>query len=308
MREACWGLVALLGVGQAAELWEELLWKVWREKMGEERPKIGLALGGGGARGMAHIGVLRVLEEEDIPVDRIAGTSVGALVGGLYAAGVEVETIERLAADVGWGKLTDLGVSGLLNVLLREKLLSTRNMEKYLERQIGRKTFEELKIPFACIAADLITGEEILFKSGPVAPAVRASATIPGVFEPMRWRHRYLVDGGIVENVPVSAARNLGGDFVIASFVRGEFADNDPSNVMLVLAQAIHIQGEKLVRRQLGEADLVISPEVGDILTFDLGRWREAMRKGVGATRGKTPEIRLQLYRRTAEKFLQKKP
>ncbi len=157
----------------------EIKWDAVRKLPVPNRPKISVVLGGGGARGLAHIGVLRVLEEERIPIDEIVGVSVGAVIGGLYASGMPIDDIERMASDIGWDKLTDLSRLRVFRLIVHEDLLSTERMEQYLKLHIGDKYFSDLKIPFACVATDLRTGEKVVFKEGSVALAARTSATIP---------------------------------------------------------------------------------------------------------------------------------
>ncbi|WP_413854108.1 patatin-like phospholipase family protein, partial [Candidatus Ruminimicrobium bovinum] len=156
----------------------------------EKRPKVILVLGGGGARGFAHVGVLKALREANIPIDMVVGTSMGALVGSLYCSGVKIEDIENIAEDIKWNDISNLNVTSLITMLTSEKLLSTKKMEEYIARMIGDKYFFQLDIPFVCVATDIKTGEKIIFKEGPVAPAARASATIPGIFEPVSYRQR----------------------------------------------------------------------------------------------------------------------
>src|SRR5262245_47085817 len=168
----------------------DALWTRFRDLPAGRRPKVALVLGGGGARGLAHIGILKIFEREKVPVDLIVGTSVGALVGALYAAGLPVKDIERMGEEIGWNKLTDLSAARLVRLLVTEQLLSTQKMQQYIQHYIGEKNFADLKIPFVCVAADLRTGEQIVMREGSVALAARASATMPGVFRPVPYRHR----------------------------------------------------------------------------------------------------------------------
>lgn len=173
------------------------------------RKRVGLALGGGGARGIAHIGVLQVLEREQIPVDCIAGTSAGSLVGALYAAGVRADQLLQLALDIRWRHVVH-------PVWPRRGFLSFARLESYLVRTLGDLTFADLQIPYAAVAADLTTGEAVVLREGRVAPAVRASCSVPGLFVPVFLDHRWLTDGGVANNLPISVARELGADVVIA--------------------------------------------------------------------------------------------
>jgi NTE family protein len=184
-----------------------------QEKTGENRStkhkRVGLALGGGGARGMAHVGVLRVLEMAGIPIDCVAGTSAGSLVGAVYAAGLRGDRLMEMALSLRWHHIANL-------VWPRRGLISFAKMEKYMAEQIGDLAFADLEIPYAAVAADLATGEQVVLRDGRVAPAVRASCSVPGLVTPVEIAGRLLTDGGIVNNLPISVVRALGADVVIA--------------------------------------------------------------------------------------------
>ena len=270
----------------------------------KDRPKIALVLGGGGARGFAHIGVLKVLEEEKVPVDIVVGTSVGALVGALYCGGVPVQKIQRIGQDVQWNKITDLKNTSLLRLIIAEQLLSTKKMEDYLSSNIGNKRFDELDKTFACVATDINTGEMVVLKEGSVAFAARASATIPGLFTPVEFRHRYLVDGGLSSNIPTYVAKQLGADIIIAVAVTADISKHNISNVLMTLTQSIYIQGSILEKDELKAADLVIKPEVGEVSVIDLNRSEECIDAGVIATRKAIPEIKRFIIGKINEKKL----
>jgi NTE family protein len=268
---------------------------LWREVITlpeEKRPKIGLALGGGGARGFTHLGVLRVLEEEGFPVDIIVGTSIGALVGALYCSGISLDEIEKMAEDIGWSDLTDISIAALIKLLIVGEMLSTKKMEEYIAKHIGNKQFYELKIPFACVATDLRTGEKIIFREGNVSQAVRASANIPGIFAPVEYRHRLLVDGGLVDNIPTDLAKFLKADIIIAVDINSDFTRHKASNILLVLNQAIYIQGDLLSQEELKFADIVINPQVSDVDAYELGRYQECIDAGIIACRKMIPELK----------------
>jgi NTE family protein len=268
------------------------------------RPKIALVLSGGGARGLAHIGVLKVLNEEKLPIDMIVGTSVGALVGSLYAAGVPMEKIEKIGENIGWNDLTNISDPNLFRLMLTRRLLSTEKMEKYLESNIGDIGFEELNIPFACIATDLKTGERIIMREGKVALAARASATVPGLFDPVEYGHRYLVDGGLSDNVPIDIAKLLGADFIIAVVISGDISIHDVSNVFKVLNQSIYIQGRLLDAEKIKTADFVISPNVKDVTAVDLSKSKECIEAGTSAARLAVMELKKKLIERTSDYYL----
>jgi NTE family protein len=234
----------------------------------------------------------------------VVGTSVGALVGAVYCASVPMNKIENMGTSVNWNELTSLSNSSIIRLFLSEHLISTSKIEKYLNDKIGKRNFSDLGIPFACVATDLITGEEIIFREGEVAKAARASATIPGVFDPVEYRHRYLVDGGLCNNIPTDVAKLMGADIVIAVSVAADFTKNNVSNIFMVLNQAIYIQGRQIEDERLQLADLVIRPEVGDVSAVDLGRSRECIDAGVLAARTMAPKIKRLLIGRVSDYYL----
>jgi len=263
--------------------------------------KVGLALSGGTARGLAHIGVLAVLEKEGIPIDMIAGTSVGAIVGSLYAArGGGANQIKKLFLDMDRPKLArfidpSLPRSGFIRgKKIRDTLASFAG---------GDIKFSDLKIPFACVATDIDTGEEVVIDRGVVSEAVRASISLPGIFTVARRGSRYLVDGGLVNPVPVSLARRMGADFVIAVNVIPGVADQTrrkgekgvgsarEPNIIYILLQAVHIGTYSLVRSSLEGADIAIEPPVAHIGAGEFHRARECIQQGELAAQNAVPEI-----------------
>jgi NTE family protein len=279
----------------------DTLWGRYRALLPKNDIKVGIALGGGGARGLAHIGVLKALEEEDVPVGAIAGTSVGALIGSLYAAGVTTAQMEQMTQEIGWSSLTNYSRFSMLRLMMTGQKLSTKNMEVYLRRRIGDTRFDELKIPFASVATDIQTGEKLVFREGSVALAARASATIPGMFEPVPFRHRFLVDGGLVSNLPTDLVALMGADLIVAVDVTADFVRAQPKNVLDVLNQAIYIQSERLAQDELSRAQVVIRPQLGDITMMDLSRSDECIDAGILAGRRAVPTIkRLVLDKRFA--------
>jgi len=175
------------------------------------RKRIGLALGSGGARGLAHIGVLKVLEREKIPIDLIVGCSMGSLIGGLYASGMSAYTLEEIALNISWKQTAKI----FTPTISKAGLVDGDRIEKLLETFIGKKGFSKLRIPFATVATDIENGKEVIIKTGKVSRAIRASCSIPGIFTPLKYGKRYLVDGGLVDPVPVDVARKHGADIVI---------------------------------------------------------------------------------------------
>lgn len=269
-----------------------------------KRPRIALVLSGGGARGLAHIGVLKILHEENLPIDIIVGTSMGALIGSLYAAGVPIEKIENIGKVVGWDDLTNISDPSIIRLLLTSKLLSTKKIESYLEKNIGRVRFDELKIPFACVATDLITGEKIIFREGDVALAARASSTVPGLFDPVEFRHRYLIDGGLSDNIPTDVAELMGADYIIAVVSSSDFSKNDVKNVFMVLTQSIYIQGKLLDQHNIEIADYVIKPDVSDISVVDLRRSKECIEAGMIAAKNAVWNLKQQLLEKSSDESL----
>ncbi len=234
-----------------------------------DRPRVGLALSGGAARGIAHVGVLRALEEHDIPINAIAGASAGALVGGAYASGMSTAELEALARQFRWRHTARFSFSRL-------GLQSNARMEQFLRARLPVTRFEELKIPFAAMVTDLRSGLPIALRgNGDIAFAIRASSCLPALYVPVRdGDGRLLVDGGLVANLPISYTRELGADIVIAVDVGADgarFIDH-PRTALGVLTQTF-VAVERIVSKQeSGNADLIIAPKVGHI------RWDETRR------------------------------
>ncbi len=218
--------------------------------------KIGLALGGGAARGYAHIGVLKILERERIPVDLIAGTSMGSLVGAYYACGFRSSELEEIAIATKRRHIGSIGFS-------KKGLLSTRKITKMLSRNIGSRTFQDLAIPLSIVTTDILTGEEVVISTGSVKEAVLASISIAGVFPPREVDGRLLIDGGYVNQVPVSVVRNMGADFVIAVDVGFLAEKRDKyNNAIQISMRAIDIMAKKLMAMEEKDADVIIKPDV----------------------------------------------
>jgi NTE family protein len=245
------------------------------------RPRVGLALSGGVARGMAHIGVLRVLEENGIPIDYIAGTSAGSLVAGAYAAGLTVDQIAGISRTMRWrdvGRVT----------LSRLGVQSNARMEEFVRARLPVKQFEELRIPLAVVATDLKTGSAVIITEGDVPFAIRASCALPGWYVPVMDDHgRQLVDGGLVANIPTAAVRALGADLVIAVDVNAEGAKfiGPPHSIIGVLLQSIMVVQRTAAIHQLQDADVVIRPRTGHIRWDEMTRCDELIATGEQAAR-----------------------
>lgn len=255
-----------------------------------DRPRIGVALGGGFARGIAHIGVLRVLEENNIPVDLLAGTSVGALVGSAYAAGTALTELEYQ------GMLTHFRDFGRWTIS-RMGMATNERLETYLHRFTSVRTFEELKIPFAIVATDIITGQTVYFTAGELARPLRASCAFPGLFMPVEYDGKILVDGFLTEAVPTEALRHMGADVVIAVHLDPGQPDQRPKNTIEVISRSFSIIQEQAPQRWVRYADIILRPEVKEIHWDDFQRTPDLVAAGVAAAQLALPEIKAALTR-----------
>ena len=270
-----------------------------------DRPRLGLALSGGAARGMAHVGVLKVFEEEGVRVDCVAGTSAGALVGGALAAGMTSEEIAKIARGLRWRDLGRMTLSRL-------GIQSSAPTEDYVRARFPVTRFEELRIPFAAVAADLHTGEAVVMRDrGDVAFAVRASCALPGWYVPVTDPGgRQLVDGGLVANLPVSVARSLGADVVVAVDVNYEGAKflGTPTTMVGVLLQSIVVVQQTAVLHERSLADVCISPAVGHLRWDEMRRTEEFIAAGAESARAAIPSIKGLLERNSSEDEHQLQP
>lgn len=253
------------------------------------RPRIGLALSGGAARGIAHVGVLRALEENYIQVDAIAGASAGALIGGCYAAGLSIDELTSLASAFRWRHTARFSFSRL-------GLQTNAKMEKFLRRHLPVTRFEDLKIRFAALTMDLQKGTAVVFRDeGDLPFAIRASTCIPAVYTPVRdSQGRWLVDGGLVASLPISYARDLGADIVIASDVNFDGARffEDPKTAMGVMAHTF-VAVERIVANQdRADADVLITPKVGHIRWDQTRRAKELLQAGYDAAMASMERIK----------------
>lgn len=254
-----------------------------------ERPRIGLALGGGAVRGAAHIGVIRALHEEAIPIDCIAGTSAGALVGSLYAGGLEWQELQEAAVGLGWLSVAEPAWP-------RGGFLTNRRMRRFLDQQMGPVTFDDLRLPFVAVAADANTGAEVVLREGRVADAVRASTAIPGIIKPVELDGRLLVDGGVVTNVPAGVARSLGADVVIAVDVTAYgFSQGAPRSSAEAMMRAIDIMSRQTVMASLEWADVVIRPQLSGLHSYSAKGTAEFLRRGYAAAREAMPAIKARI-------------
>tara|TARA_Y100000310_G_C20595876_1_gene770476 strand:+ start:373 stop:1317 length:945 start_codon:yes stop_codon:yes gene_type:complete len=298
----------------------------------KKKCKVGLALGGGGAKGMSYVGIFKVLERHKIPIDYVSGTSIGAVFGALYCAGYSADEIEKIISEMSWKKLVDFSNFG-------DGLIEGKAIEKTLAKLLKGKSFENLRIPLAVTAVDLASGEEVVFESGDLVRAVHASTAIPGVFCPVKIDHRSYVDGGVIDPVPVGALRQKKVDVVIAVnlstpgkrlkvkkmpkkdknfFVEQIFIDGFsalknvlraehivPRSVLwaltperfasltsrpaprmlnnLLRSYNLMMNELSLLKIKEHDADIVISPKVGNIGLFDFFKSKSAIRKGKNA-------------------------
>ncbi len=269
----------------------DYLYLMCRTGWSAKRAKVGIVLSGGAARGIAHIGVLKCWKERNLPADLIVGTSVGAIVGGLFASGMPVKKIEGIGDELNWNKFVEVKVipSRLLNLT---GIVSNERMSQFFNSYVGDKKFSDLKIPFVCVASDLKTGQKVIFREGKLIPAIRASSAIPGIFEPVEYKHRLLVDGGVVDNVPVDIAFSDGMDVVVASWTGGGVNVEEPKSIISILARVISISGVLLSKNQLASASVVISPDLKGISPLDIGKFKTAEKRGYEACRGKISDIK----------------
>ena len=251
-----------------------------------EIPSIGLALGGGFARGIVHIGVLKVLEQEDIPVSCIAGTSVGALIGAAYCSGVSPAELEQIAARVRFRDLARWTLSRL-------GFATNLRMITFLSKILKVQTFEELQIPLAVTATDFVSGEGVVFRSGPLNEAVRASCAYPGVFLPVKVNGRLLIDGMLAHSLPTKPVRDMGADKVLAVSLRSKWTNNEgPRHIFDVIGQCFSIAQDLNCATARQCADLVIEPDVTGYRYDDFEHSSALVAIGEAATHAALPGIR----------------
>jgi NTE family protein len=284
----------------------------WKKK------RIGLALGGGGARGLAHIGVLRVLEKEEIPIDLIAGTSIGALVGGAYASGLKPDELQKkvdeylnspefrssaIKAFEGAHAKGEVGLPQRIQTYLRNHfyliqamfkpgILSNEDFQTTIDYFIPDIQIEETRIPFRAVATDLVSGEEITFSKGSLRQAVMASCAVPGAIAPLKEGERLLSDGGIICRVPSTVARQEGANIVIAVVVDRGIGSEQLRTVVDIYLRVSEIMGERLKQYELLDADVVIRPEVGDLHWSSFSEAMNLIDEGEKAAREKLDDIR----------------
>lgn len=266
----------------------------WLKRRPKLRPRLGLALGGGGARGFAHVGVLRVLEAEGLRPDVVVGTSVGSLIGALVADGHDAAEVERLALTVDKDDFFDYGPRSLL----AGGFAQGERIEQFVTAHTRTRLIEELPIRYAAVAVALRTGEATVFDHGPLARAVRASCTIPGVFAPVVIDGVTYVDGGIVAPVPAEVTRRLGAEVVLAVALPAAIPDECPRNPITVFLHAIDIMAAEIGRLYARDADILVEPPVGTTAIDDLSDKQGLIEAGAAAMREAMPALRTALARR----------
>jgi NTE family protein len=252
-------------------LWERL--QEWIRRLGH-KPKIGLALGSGGAWGVAHIGVLSVFHELEIPISYLAGCSAGAFVGALYAGGIEGAALEDCGRHYGWRD------SGRLRVPPTMGLASNERMAFYLKKRIGEPRFDQLRLPFFVVATNLVTGQRTIFNEGPVIPTVRASCAIPGVFEPVEINGELYCDGGLVDRVPCDLLRAAGATVVIGVDLGRHEQTWRPHAITEVIGRAIEIVTARQNEDSVKTADLLIRPSMTGMSEFNFDRNELLLKRG----------------------------
>ena len=253
-----------------------------------------MVLGGGVARGIAHIGVLKVLQQYKVPIDLVVGTSAGSLVGAAFAAGMDVSLIEQVALRIHWGDFFKF-------TLFRPGFISGEAIENFVIKYVGDLGFSELKVSFAAVATDLVTGNRVTINEGKVAKAVAASSAFPGVFAPEETQGRFLIDGGIAGNVPVAVARDMGAEYVIASdVVPARTVRSIPSDPLQTLSRSLDLILKKLSQEEAAGADILMELVMEeDIWHLDLHKAKKLITAGEVAAHRAINKIRKDLRLRS---------
>jgi len=253
-----------------------------------KRIKIGLALGSGGLKGLAHIGVIKILEENNIPIDFISGSSIGAMVGGFYASGLSIKEIEKIALSTNWRQVFSI----LFDPYLKQGLISGEKIKIFIENYINGKKFEDCKIPFAAVATDLKTGDIVVLNKGEMSEAIRASISIPLIFKPVEINGKILSDGGLSVPVPVKIVKNMGADIVIAvnldkyyCFDKWKFGWYD------IVNNSLSILRYHLALLNVVDADIVININVGKNHWYQFVNIKDKILAGEKATKEILPML-----------------
>lgn len=244
-------------------------------------------LGGGSAKGFAHVGVIRALEKEKIPIHMIVGTSVGSLIGAIYAANPDSFQLEWAAYKIEKADVLDFSI-------IASKLGPAQGarLESFIEKNANVRLVEETKIPFYPIATDLNTGETVTLEKGPLAKAVRASSAIPGIFVPVTFGNRTLVDGGVTSNIACDIARSKGANVVIAVNLQKDIEDYNMNSVIDIIAQSISIMMHENAKAKLRFADIIIEPDTKGVSLFDFSKKKVLIEEGIKAAEKEIPRIK----------------
>lgn len=253
--------------------------------------RIGLALGGGAARGFAHIGVIKALEAQGIVPDIIVGTSAGAVVGALYASGLSGFDLQKAALEMDEGQVGDWSLPD-------RGVFKGEALQNYVNKAVGQRSIERLPRTFAAVATDLRSGEPVVFRSGNTGMAVRASAAVPGVFQPVTIGGREYVDGGLVSPVPIRIARSLGANFVIAVDISAKPRDAATASTLSVLLQTFSIMGQTISRHETPDADTIVRPITTDLSSTDFSARHKAVLEGEKAAAAIMAELKNKLEKR----------
>ncbi|WP_235934865.1 patatin-like phospholipase family protein [Undibacterium crateris] len=254
--------------------------------------RIGLALGGGAARGFAHIGVIKALESQGIVPDVVVGTSAGSVVGAMYAAGNNGFTLQKMALEMDEATISDWSLPLFSK---SSGVLKGDALQAYVNRMVGQTPIERLKKPFGAVATDLATGQAVLFQRGNTGAAVRASSAVPAVFQPVRINDKQYVDGGLVAPVPVRFARDMGADLVIAVNISQAVDGQSGTGTIDILLQTVSIMGQSINQFELKQADVVIRPDLPSMKGSDFAGRNLAILAGEKAAMSAMPEIKQKL-------------
>lgn len=235
--------------------------------------KIGLALGGGGVLGAAHVGVLNAIEDHKIRIEYISGTSIGAFVAVFYAFGHRSDKIKEIVSELEWLDISRVSLS-------RYGLLSNEKLGKLIVKHLGDKNIEDAQIPLTIIATDILTGEKVVFDKGSIADAVMASMSVPGVFQPFELNGKMLVDGGITENVPTNTVKKMGAEYVVGIDLNAKHTYQKPSNIIDVIMNSLHYLIKVSDQLQSEDADLLIKPDLSKFNRSDIEQVSELISKG----------------------------
>ncbi len=257
-------------------------------------PKLGLALGGGAARGFAHIGVIQVLEEAGLRPDFVAGTSAGSVVAALYASGKTGAQLQQIGESMEEAAITDWTLPVFNSGILRGDALA-----KYVNQQVGGRSIENMNVPLGIVATDLYSGEMMVFQRGDTGLAVRASSAVPAIFQPVKISGRSYVDGGLVSPVPVRAARSMGAQVVLAIDISSPPDSSGSDNTITVLLQTASIMGKSINAFELKEADVVVRPDLRAVSSADFSSRKKAIEAGRRAMLELLPQLRAAILAKT---------